>query len=185
VDEDDLLARVQSRARLYGRNQSRRAVGAVVAALDGSLPAGAVRQIAAQLPAGIRRAMASPNGTSPHEKPDAGRGGFLARIAGRLLIDGPDAAFLARVVFEQLNAAMPRKRPAAFAHLACPDLRALLCARVESDPSAIGSAAPGTVIRRTVTGFPPVRKAAAARLAADTLPPRSRNWAPARTRAST
>jgi uncharacterized protein (DUF2267 family) len=194
VDEDDLLARVQGRARLYGRNESRRAVCAVVAALDGFLPARAVHQITAQLPVGVRRALPPPSSADPHHKPNAGCRGFLARIAERLFVDGPNAAFLARAVFEQLNATTGRNRPATFAQLACPDLRPLLCARVESDSPAADPAPKRAVIRRTVAGFPPVRVAGPARLdprrsrpahTAEALSSRSHNWAPARTRAST
>ncbi len=194
MDEDELLARVQSRARLYGRNESRRAVCAVVAALDGALPARAVRQITAQLPAGVRRALPQPSSAHPHDKPDAGCRGFLTRIAELLFVDGPNAAFLARAVFEQLNATATRNGPAAFAQTACPDLRPLLCARVESDPSTASPAPQRPLIRRTVVGFPPVRVERSVRLdprrarptnSADALSPRSRNWAPARTRAST
>jgi uncharacterized protein (DUF2267 family) len=129
VDDDDLLARVQSRGRLHGRNESCRAVRVVVEALGEFLSARAFHLLADQLPADVRRRLVKP--TLPVRTMTASH--FVARIGRRLLVDGPDAAFTARIVLEELNAGRPVITPAAFAHLVAPDLRPLLCARPAAD----------------------------------------------------
>jgi uncharacterized protein (DUF2267 family) len=138
VDEDDLLARVQQRGRLHGRNESRRAVCAVVEALGEFLSARAFHLIAEPLPDDVRRRLRRPDATTPPLKPTCRT--FLTTIGSCLLADGPDAAFTARVVLEELNATGRVITPARFAHLVATDLRPLLCAR--RAPAAVNDANP-------------------------------------------
>jgi hypothetical protein len=99
---------------------------------------------ATQLPAEVRDRLAQPAVRSA--TPPTCRG-FLTRIGRRLHLDGPDVAFTARVVLEQLNAARRVLTPAAFAHLVAPDLRALVCARPAGQPVGDQLAPPRRVIR--------------------------------------
>jgi uncharacterized protein (DUF2267 family) len=181
VDDDDLLARVQQRARLHGRNESRRAVCAVVEALAEFLSSRSFHLLAEQLPEEIRRRLVKPAaGLRPMTAPNCRS--FLSRVGRRLLIDGPDAAFTARVVLEQLNATRRVITPAAFAHLVAPDLRPLLCARPAPQLLDEKSPAPRRVIRvpaaapRPVLASPPTlarvapSPATAARPAAAAIP---------------
>jgi uncharacterized protein (DUF2267 family) len=145
MEDDDLLARVQRRGRLYGRNESRRAVCAVVESLGEFLSARAYRLITEQLPDEVRRRL-----TRPADR-DAGTvatcRAFLGRLSARLHADGPDVPFLARVVFAELNVARRVITPAAFAHLVAADLRSLLCARPAGEPADVQFTAPRLVIR--------------------------------------
>ncbi|MEV6846426.1 DUF2267 domain-containing protein [Actinoplanes sp. NPDC051411] len=149
VDDEDLLARVQHRGRLHGRNESRRAVCAVVEALGEFLSARAFHLLAEQLPLPVRhRPPADP--AVPTSRT------FLAGIARRLLMDGPDAAFTARIVLEELNATGRVITPARFAHLVAPDLRPLLGARRAPVTASETNPAPRRVIRVTPAPVRPV-----------------------------
>ncbi|MET0418772.1 MAG: DUF2267 domain-containing protein [Actinoplanes sp.] len=122
MGQDDLLARVQRNGRLYGPNESRRAICAVVDVLGELLPEPAYRRLVASLPADIRQRL--PWTGAGRFLPVAGVRAFVARLVDRLHTDGPDAAFLARVVLTQLNA--DGYGPAALAPLVPADLRPLL-----------------------------------------------------------
>jgi hypothetical protein len=154
VDDDDLLARVQQRGRLHGRNESRRAVCAVVEALGEFLPARAFQLIAGQLPDEVRRRLSRPATTAA---PTCRA--FVTGVGRRLHVDGPDAAFTARVVLEQLNATRRVITPAGFAHLVAPDLRPLLRARPAPQPVTDQLPPPRRVIRVSTV---PARPAPAA-----------------------
>jgi hypothetical protein len=155
VDED-LLARVQQRGRLHGPNESRRAVCAVVEALGEFLSPRAFHLLTEQLPDDVRHRVrrSEVSVLAPTLR------AFLAGIAVRLFLDGPDAAFTARIVLEELNATGRVITPARFAHLVAADLRALLCAR--RAPVAVDQAnpAPRRLIR---VGPAPARLATPAR----------------------
>ncbi len=122
---------VQQRARLHGPNETRRAVRAVVGALADVLPPTVYQRLAVQLPAAIRAGLPAP-GT-----PVASCRDFLTRIGTGLFVDGPNAAFLARVVLEQLNAAGHPHVPASAAAYAPADLRPLLTAMPPSVPPVV------------------------------------------------
>jgi hypothetical protein len=124
MDQDELLARIQARGRLYGRDESGRAACAVLTALAELLPAPAYRRLLVALPADLRHRLPRPG--AGRIAPVAGYRAFVARVADRLLIDGPDAAFLARVILGQLNAAGHGCTPSALAPLVPLDLRPLL-----------------------------------------------------------
>jgi hypothetical protein len=124
MDHDDLLARIQRDGRLYGPNESRRVMLAVLGSLSELLPAPAYRRLLAALPADVRQRLPRPG--AGRISPVTGVRVFVARIAGRLHVDGPDAAFLARVVLTQLNASGRGCAPAALAPLVPADLRPLL-----------------------------------------------------------
>jgi hypothetical protein len=146
VDDEDLLARVQHRGRLHGRNESRRAVCAVVEALGEFLSDRAFHLIAGLLPDEARRRLRRPGRTGlPAATPTCRT--FLSAVGTRLFLDGPDAAFTARVVLEQLNATGRVVVPARFAHLVAADLRPLLCARPAPLPADDTNPAPRRVIR--------------------------------------
>jgi uncharacterized protein (DUF2267 family) len=131
MHRDDLLSQVRISARLYGRNQARRVVQAVLRALREHVPEAAFRNLTAELPAGV-------------EVPAAGRsepvtGATAARrlirdVAQQLHIDEPNAAFYARITFAQLNAFCRGTTPAQLAARLPADLRPLLSARAE-DPA--------------------------------------------------
>jgi uncharacterized protein (DUF2267 family) len=140
VDDEDLLARVQYRGRLHGRNESRRAVRAVAEAVGEFLSPRAFHLLAEQLPGPVRH-HPSPVPVVPTSRT------FLARIAQRLHMDGPDAAFTARIVLEELNATGRVITPARFAHLVAADLRPLLCARRAPVTANETNPAPRRVIR--------------------------------------
>lgn len=116
----DLLAIVQERGRLHGPNETRRAVRTVVGVLADVLPPPIFQRLVVHLPGPVRIGL-------PHSGiPVAGCRDFITRIGGHLLVDDPNAAFLARIVLEQLNSAWHGHTPAQFAHMAPEDLRPLL-----------------------------------------------------------
>jgi len=140
VDDEDLLARVQHRGRLHGRNESRRAIGAVVETLGEFLSARAFHLLTEPIPLPLRH---RPRPIVPTVRT------FLATVAVRLHMDGPDAAFTARIILEELNATGRVITPARFAHLVAADLRPLLCARRAAVTADESNPAPRRVIRVT------------------------------------
>ncbi len=132
MDQDELLARIQRDGRLYGPHETRRAVGAVLTTLSEMLPAPAYRRLLASLPVGLRQRLPRPG--AGRISPVTGCRGFVARVAGRLHLDGPDAAFLARAVLGQLNTLGRGCAPAVLAPLVPADLRPLLRARPADAP---------------------------------------------------
>ena len=151
MDGQDVLARIQERGRLYGVNHTRRTVQGVLDVLSDLLPSPALRRLTAHLPADVRPPL-PPRETRTIEVLTCRA--FIARLAARLFVDEPDAAFLARVVFEQLNTTAGTT-PAAVAHLVAADPRLLLRAGV---PQA-RPLAPQYRIRLTVPARPAVRQA--------------------------
>jgi uncharacterized protein (DUF2267 family) len=127
MNQDDLLTRIQKSGRLHGRNESRRVTATVLGVLSELLPAPAYRRLTAALPEDLRQRLPPAVPGRIVEIVDCRR--FLARIADRLLTDGGDAAFLARVVLAELNAAERGISPAELAHLVPMDLRPLFRSR--------------------------------------------------------
>jgi uncharacterized protein (DUF2267 family) len=129
MHRDDLLSQVRIRARLRGPNHARRVVQAVLLALRDFVPEPELHALTGQLPADVS---ALPAGTGPS---GSGPGTVSARrvlirdIARRLNENEPNAAFYARVTFEQLNAFCVGTTPARLAHAVPADLRPLLSAR--------------------------------------------------------
>jgi uncharacterized protein (DUF2267 family) len=126
VHRDNVVSRVRFRARLYGRNETVRAVRAVLAVLAATAPAGAFRTLTARLPAELVPPAAWPGSAASSRQ-------FVSGVAACLYLDEPSAAFLTRVVFEELNAYCPTTGPAGFAALVPADLRPLLTARADPD----------------------------------------------------
>lgn len=153
MDGQDVLARIQERGRLYGTNHTRRTVRGVLGVLSDLLPTPAFRRLAAHLPGDVRPVVPSGEGRAIEVLTCRA---FITRLASRLLVDEPEAAFLARVVFEQLNAAAVGATPATVAHLVAADLRPLLRAGV---PQA-RPAAPQYRIKLTVPARAAVKRAA-------------------------
>jgi hypothetical protein len=167
MSRPDLLSRVQHRGRLYGRNESRRVVRAVIDTLLDAVPLPLSRRLAMRVStetgAGLPRSALSDDG------PD-GSGcdcrAFVAAAARRLFTDEPNAAFLARIVFGELNAARHGITPAALALSAAPDLRPLLRAE-----ASVETARPPVVpvpdklgVPTSAPPHPPVEAMAAARV---------------------
>ncbi|GLY07829.1 hypothetical protein Acsp01_82080 [Actinoplanes sp. NBRC 101535] len=99
-------------------------VTGVLGALADVLPERASELLSPHLPAELRAGL---SGRARVETPASCRA-FLDRVTAILYVEQPDNAFLARVVLEHLNAALPVISPAAFAHLVAADLRPLLLA---------------------------------------------------------
>ena len=156
MDGQDVLARIQERGRLYGINHTRRTVQGVLGVLSDLLPTPAFRRLTAQLPADVRPPVPSAQ-TRTIEVLTCRA--FITRLASRLHLEEPDAAFLARVVFEQLNAAALGATPATVAHLVTADLRPLLRAGV----APTRTAAPQYRIKLTVPARATTKQPAAAR----------------------
>jgi uncharacterized protein (DUF2267 family) len=152
VNDEDLLARVQHRGRLHGRNESRRAICAVVEALGEFLSPRAFHLLTDQLPDPVRHLVRG-SASSVMARPSART--FLAGIAARLLMEGPDAAFITRIILEELNATGRVITPARFAHLVEADLRPLLCARRAPITADVTNPAPRRIIRVSPTHIRP------------------------------
>jgi uncharacterized protein (DUF2267 family) len=130
MHREDVLSEVQRRARLRGRNHARRVLHAVLGALREYVPEPVFQRLADQLPADA--------GAPPPGGPAVATGGcrdLIRDVARRLHVGEPDAAFYARVTFEQLNASCPHgTSPARIAPSLPADMRALVCARAH-DPA--------------------------------------------------
>ncbi|BCJ50143.1 hypothetical protein Asp14428_16180 [Actinoplanes sp. NBRC 14428] len=126
MHRDDLLSHVRTRARLHGRGHAQRVVEAVVHGLRGVVPEASWRGLTAQLPFAVGAAVA-------RAEPVGGGAcrALIRDVARRLNVAEPDAAFYARVTFEQLNAFCQGITPARLAASAPADLRPLLSARAE------------------------------------------------------
>jgi uncharacterized protein (DUF2267 family) len=163
VHRDNVVSRVQFRARLHGRNETVRAVRAVLAVLAATAPAEPYRALTASLPAELVPPTAAAT-------PAPSRRRFVTAVAEALYLDEPSAAFLARVVFEELNRSHPATGPARMSTTVPADLRPLLTARAEPDIrhrqllSAWGTSAPPlhtrptTVPRPALVSAPPPAK---------------------------
>jgi uncharacterized protein (DUF2267 family) len=127
MHRDDPLTQVRIHARLHGRNHTRRVVRAVLRALHDLVPGPEFQDLVRQLPADLAD-LATGSGDRP---PAGSRREFVRRIADDLHIDQPDAAFYARVTFEQLNAFCRGTTPARLAAALPADLRPLLTARID------------------------------------------------------
>ncbi|SDL15438.1 Uncharacterized conserved protein, DUF2267 family [Cryobacterium psychrotolerans] len=106
MDEDTLMGQVQNRARLSTRADAARAVRSTLETLAERIPAGLADNLAAQLPhevgENLRRVAADPL----HESGERfDRDEFIHRISDRAGVDDPQAAYLARVVFEVIDEA--------------------------------------------------------------------------------
>lgn len=166
MHRDDPLTQVRIHARLHGRNHARRVVGAVLDALHDVADEAEFQDLVGQLPADLA-------GRSRGRRPTGSRREFVRHIADYLHIDQPDAAFYARVTFEQLNAFCRGVTPAGLAPALPADLRPLLTARIDSAvdrhrhlTGRLGSAAATLDLRAPATGQPSSeRKVSASRTA--------------------
>jgi uncharacterized protein (DUF2267 family) len=125
MHRDDPLTQVRICARLHGRNHARRVVRAVLHALQHEVPAKALHGLVAQLPADLAL-------ESRSYRPTGSCRQFIRDIADELHVHQPDAAFYARITFEQLNAYCRGVTPAGLAASLPTDLRSLLSARAEN-----------------------------------------------------
>ncbi len=133
MHRDDLLTQIRIRARLYGRNHARRVVQAVMHALRKHLPETAYHDLVGQLPADV--CVTSPGRrqvSHGHTVKTRAAQQLVRDIAEELHVTGPDAAFYARITFEQLNAFCRGVTPAQLAASLPADLRPLLSARADS-----------------------------------------------------
>ena len=118
MHRDDLLSGIRINARLYGPREALRVLHAVLDALAATAPPGPMRELRAQVPpapATVERHLA------PHD--------LIGSVAGILGVDAPEAAFLARQVFAQLNVWCHGVTPAALAPDLPDRLTGLLTAR--------------------------------------------------------
>ncbi|MBB4933607.1 uncharacterized protein (DUF2267 family) [Lipingzhangella halophila] len=106
MQHDIFIGQVQARGRLDSRGAAESATRATLETLAERLPPDLAEDLAAQLPVEIgehvRRVTADP--TSDHAA-RFGQGEFVARLSERAYTDEPEAAHLARVVFELLDEA--------------------------------------------------------------------------------
>ena len=140
MDLDRVLSGIQHRARLHGPRETGRAVRAVLEGLAEIIPEKAFKRIVTRLPENARPQL---SGRAGADGVLVNSHAFIARLADRLHVDEPDAAFLARVVFEHLNEATHGVTPSTIAYLVPLDLRPLLnahapdTATVRSLPSVV------------------------------------------------
>ncbi|GAA2702425.1 MULTISPECIES: DUF2267 domain-containing protein [Actinoplanes] len=146
MDQDDLLGRIQTTARLHGRNESRRVTATVLGVMRDLLPASAYRRLTGPLPADLR--LPPPEPGRIVEIIDCRR--FLTRVADRLYAD--DAAFLTRVVLAELNAGARGTTPSDLAHLVPSDLRPLFRSRPEQPWQALPAPSAQTFRRSGTEG---------------------------------
>lgn len=152
----DLLTGIRERARLHGPNEARRVLRAVLATLGEFVP-GPVRDLTRELPADLGIAL---SGSASAVAGDRTCRDFLSRVAGRLLVDEAEAAFLSRITLGELNVFCRGLTPAGIAPMVPADLRPLLRA-LPDDPArrqqrVLHMTVPATVTRRPDTAARPV-----------------------------
>lgn len=106
MDQDTLMGHVQNRARLSSRADAERAVRSTLETLAERIPAGLANNLAAQLPHEVGenlRRVAADSLHEPGERFD--RNEFIRRMSERAGVHDPQAAYLARVVFEVVDEA--------------------------------------------------------------------------------
>jgi uncharacterized protein (DUF2267 family) len=106
VQHDEFIGQVQAKARLSSRGDAERATRATLETLGERIPEGLADNIAAQLPHEIgehlRRTIVY-GGVGTGERFDSRE--FVRRVSERAGTDEPQAAFLARAVFEVVDEA--------------------------------------------------------------------------------
>lgn len=106
MQHDEFIGQVQSRAKLPSRGEAERVVRACLETLGQRIPDGLADNLAAQLPHEIGehlRRTEMDGGMGTGERFD--RDEFIDRVADRSGADAPQAAYLARVVFEVVGEA--------------------------------------------------------------------------------
>ena len=157
MQRDDVVTQVRIRARLNGPNHARSVIRAVMLALRPVVPDADWRDLATQLPPELK--ISGGSGSA---------GGDLVRdVAALLNVGEHQAAFYARVTFEQLNSYCRGVTPAGIARSLPVELRPLLTARVD-DPArrhrlvlrSLGAAVPTLSLRAPRTAQPVARTTA-------------------------
>jgi uncharacterized protein (DUF2267 family) len=136
MHRDELVTQVRARARLHGRKEAGRVIRAVLLAFRPLVPDVTFQRFARQLPDEVRAPLAE-QGPWAEREPSVENGtarAFVRQVARRLHIDEPNAAFLSRVVFEQLNDYCREVTPASVAASLPAELRPLISARAETGP---------------------------------------------------
>jgi uncharacterized protein (DUF2267 family) len=106
MDEDTLMGQVQNRVRLSSRADAERAVRSTLETLAERIPAGLASNLAAQLPHEVGEHLRRVADDPSHESGERfDRDEFIHRIGHRAAVDDPQAAYLARVVFEVIDQA--------------------------------------------------------------------------------
>jgi uncharacterized protein (DUF2267 family) len=103
---DDFIGQVQSRGRLSSRGDAERATRATLETLGERVPEGLADNLAAQLPHEIGEHLRRTEvfaGTGTGERFD--RRDFIARVAERAGVRGPQAVYITRVVMEVVDEA--------------------------------------------------------------------------------
>jgi uncharacterized protein (DUF2267 family) len=129
MQHDEFIGQVQARARLSSRGDAERATRATLETLGERIPEGLADNLAAQLPHEIgehlRRTVVY-GGAGTGERFDARE--FVRRVSERSVADEPQAAFLARVVFEVVDEATSGSLTQKVAESLPDDLRKLVTA---------------------------------------------------------
>jgi uncharacterized protein (DUF2267 family) len=129
MQHDEFIGQVQARARLSSRGDAERATRAALETLGERIPEGLADNLAAQLPHEIgehlRRTVVY-GGAATGERFDTRE--FVRRVSERSGADEPQAAFLARVVFEVVDEATSGTLTRKVAESLPDDLRKLVTA---------------------------------------------------------
>jgi uncharacterized protein (DUF2267 family) len=129
MQHDEVIGQVQARARLSSRGDAERATRATLETLGERIPEGLADNRAAQLPQEIgehlRRTVVY-GGVGTGERFDTKE--FVRRVSDRSSADEPQAAFLARVVFEVVDEATSGALTQKVAESLPDDLRRLVTA---------------------------------------------------------
>ena len=127
MHRDDPLTQIRLRARLHGRKHALRVVRAVLHPLRGLVGEAAFQSLIRQLPPDLGHVATDRRpGDEIGSRPQ-----FIRAVAEELHIHDPDAAFYARVTFEQLNAFCRGVTPARLASSLPADLGPLLSASAD------------------------------------------------------
>lgn len=127
VQHDEFIGQVQARARLGSRGDAERVTRAVLETLGERVPDGLTDNLASQLPREIGENLRrTEGGDGTGERFD--RNGFVDRVTHRTGMDGPQAVFVARVVFEVVAEATQGALMAKVRDALPPDLRPVMTA---------------------------------------------------------
>ncbi|NED99442.1 DUF2267 domain-containing protein [Phytoactinopolyspora halotolerans] len=130
MQHDEFIGHVQHRAQLSSRGDAERATRATLETLGERVTGGLATNLAAQLPEEIgehlRRTVPFGADDAPGERFEADE--FIRRVAARSTTDEPQAAYLARVVFEVTDEATQGSVTSKVAETLPDDIRSLITA---------------------------------------------------------
>ena len=127
MQHHEFVGQVQARARLADIGEATSGIRGTLQTLGERVPEGMADNLAAELPREIGeylRQTASADGSDTGERFD--RNEFVSRVADRAGMDRPQAAYVARVVFEVLDEATQGRIMNRLRETLPPDLRQLV-----------------------------------------------------------